>query len=456
MPGDVIGGGRQIGTRGFETLGLGTLRLGTRSVLALACLVIGSAACGEWRLMAQPPAGVAADPSPPPAPQEDAGAGRSGGLEERDGNDLSVRNFRPQSQLRAPRTPITRAKYPVIDIHTHFFHRLHDNAQALDDFVDAMDRNGIAMCVSLDGLIPDRAESHSRFLSERYPDRFAVMGNVDWIGDGVRDQPATWSCHRPGFADRTADEITRAHQNGWIVGIKVFKRFGLNYRNPDGSLVKVDDPRFDPIWERCGELGLPILIHTADPIAFFLPVDETNERWEELSRHPDWSFAGDEFPSRDELLAARNRLLARHPRTTFIAAHMSSVSEDLAQLSTWLDRYPNLMLDFASRISELGRQERTATEFLVRFQDRVLFGTDGPWPEKRLNAYWRFLETADESFDYSEKDPPPQGLWRIDGMQLPDRVLEKLYYRNALRLIPALTPRYDAARSPSVVPGSTP
>jgi predicted TIM-barrel fold metal-dependent hydrolase len=363
-----------------------------------------------------------------------------------DGRPLSLGYFRPRSVLVIPQTDIRAAKHAVIDVHTHFSLRMHDNDVALKDFVDVMNRNQIAICVSLDGTIPMKAETHHRFLNDRYPNRFAVFGNLDLVGDGNPDDPATWACHRPGFADRTAGAISDAAAKGWIVGLKVFKSFGLVDRNPDGTLVKVDDPKFDPIWNRCGQLGLPVLIHTADPAAFFQPIDPTNERWEELSRHPDWSFAGGDYPSLDELMAARNRLVARHRQTIFIGAHMASSSENLGQLSTWLKQYPNLQVDIASRISELGRQDHFSCEFLNEHQDRVLFGTDGPWPEKRLQAYWRFLETTDESFDYSEKVPPPQGFWQIDGVGLDDDVLRKIYHDNALKWMPSLKAKFEAAR----------
>jgi predicted TIM-barrel fold metal-dependent hydrolase len=226
-----------------------------------------------------------------------------------------------------------------------------------------------------------------------------------------------------------------------VSGLKVFKDFGLRYRNPDGTLVKIDDPRWDPIWDACGNLGLPVIIHVGDPAAFFLPVDEKNERWEELHRHPDWSFYGGDFPKRDELFAAFNRVMARHPRTTFIGAHFADNPEDLTTVGQWLDEYPNLVVEIASRTNELGRQPYTARKFFLKYADRIMFGTDGPRERGRLLPYWRFLETFDEYFPYAENPFPPQGFWNIYGIGLPDDVLRKVYHENAARIIPGIRDR---------------
>ncbi|TWT52794.1 Amidohydrolase [Rubripirellula amarantea] len=358
---------------------------------------------------------------------------------------MLLKDFRPESKLRVAETIMTTAKFPVVDVHTHFHYKFHDSAEAIDDFVAMMDRNNIAMCISLDGQLGGQWERHRQFLWGKHRDRFAIFLNVNWMGDGEADDPATWACHRPGFAERTATEIKEAVAQG-ASGLKIFKRFGLRYRNPDGSLIEINDRRWDPIWKACGEAGIPVIIHTADPVAFFEPMDEKNERYEELSRHPNWSFYGDEFPSRESLLAARNDVIGRHPETNFIGAHIANSSEDLEQASEWLERYPNLYIEPASRISELGRQPFTARKFLIRYADRLVFGTDGPWSEQRLRIYWRFFETNDEYFDYSEKLPPPQGLWKIYGVDLPDDVLRKLYHENAAKLIPGVAERLEKYR----------
>jgi len=377
----------------------------------------------------QPQAPPAALPADTPAVLDGAG-----------GRDLLLRLYKPKPMLKVQQHLLTRAKLPVVDVHTHFRYRLRHSVRALEDYVKLMDRNNIQVCASLDGRLGDEFIEHRKYLWTKHRKRFVIFANIDWQGSGKRDKPATWDCHRPDFGRRMAAALKDAKQLG-ASGLKVFKQFGLGYKNPDGSLIAIDDPRWNPIWQACGELGLPVIIHTADPAAFFLPNDHRNERWEELYRHPDWSFYGDKFPSREQLLAARNRVIARHRKTTFIGAHVANNAEDLTTVAKWLDTHPNLVVGFASRIGELGRQPYTARRFFLKYADRILFSTDGPWPEARMRLYWRFLETYDENFPYSEKDPPPQGLWRIYGIGLPDDVLKKIYYENAARLIPGVAGR---------------
>ncbi len=355
-----------------------------------------------------------------------------------------LQDFRPRSMLRVPATDLTYCKFPAIDVHTHFGLRLHGSTEQLEQYLQVMDENHIALSVSMDATLGKTLDDHQRFLCDHYPDRFAIFVHLDWQGDGKIGDWASWACQRPDFARRVAEQLREAKLHG-ACGVKFFKQFGLEYRNTDGSLIKIDDPRWDPIWKTCGELGLPVLIHTADPAAFFLPIDANNERYEELLRHPEWSFHGKDFPSFDDLLAALNRVVEKFPKTTFIGAHVASNAEDLSSVSRWLDRNPNLYLDTASRIAELGRQPNTAKEFFIKYQDRILFGTDGPWPAQRLHSYWRFFETRDDYFPYSEKEFPPQGLWQIYGIELPDDVLKKIYFKNACRLIPGLSEKYERA-----------
>lgn len=365
-------------------------------------------------------------------------------LDGRDGRPLLLENFRPRPMLKVPEHQLARARFPVIDIHTHFRHKFRGSADELEAWVQLMDRNNIAICISLDGQWGEHHDEHAALLWKKHKDRFAIFANIDWQGSGQASDPATWDCNRPDFARRVARELAALKERG-ACGVKIFKGFGLEYKNADGTLIKIDDARFDPIWQACGELKLPILIHVADPAAFFLPIDETNERWEELHRHPEWSFYGRQFPQREELLHAFLSVVRRHPQTTFISAHIASNAEDLSVVGRWLDENPNLYIEIASRIAELGRQPVTARKFLLQYQDRILFGTDGPWPEDRVRLYWRFLETADENFPYAERPFPPQGFWNIYGVDLPDAVLTKLYHQNALRLLPQL---HGAFRQP--------
>jgi len=361
-------------------------------------------------------------------------------LDGEDGRPLALDQFRPRATLVVPADRPPRAKFPVVDAHVHPRLKLRSVPEQLDEFVRVMDQQNIAVCVSLDGQLGESLESHKEYLWTKYRDRFVIFANIDWQGDARRDEPASWDCHRPDFGRRMAAALEAAKQQG-ASGLKVFKMLGLGYRNPDGSFMAIDDSRWDPIWEACGKLGLPVLIHTGDPVAFFQPIDRHNERWEELRRHPEWSFAGEEFPSHDELLAARNRVISRHPQTTFIGAHVAGYPENLGQVAAWLNAYPNLHVEIAARIAELGRQPYTARSFFIKFSDRILFGTDGPRPVSRLRPHWRLLETRDEYFSYAENDYPPQGFWNIFGLELPESVLRKVYAQNAEKLIPGVAER---------------
>lgn len=353
---------------------------------------------------------------------------------------LSISEFSPEPRLRVKQTPVESARFPVVDVHSHFSIRLKHDTDALEHFVQLMDRNNIALSVSLDGTLGQQLENHISYLWTKHKNRFLIFTNIDWRGRGRIDEPATWDCNQPGFARKIVRELEAAKASG-ISGLKVFKSFGLELKNADGSFIAIDDERFDPIWKACGQLGLPVIMHTADPSAFFEPIDPSNERYEELSRRPEWHFPEGDFPRRQELHAARDRLFAKHPGTTFIAAHFGNDAEDLEETAAMLVRHPNVVIEFASRISELGRQPYTARDFFLAHSERILFGTDGPWPEQRYKAYWRFLESRDEYFSYSEKSIPPQGLWKIYGIDLPDEVLRQIYHENAARVIPGVRER---------------
>ncbi|MEW4531195.1 amidohydrolase family protein [Maioricimonas sp. JC845] len=352
--------------------------------------------------------------------------------------------FRPKSELKTPEHILRQAKFPCVNVHSHPG-RLSDDE--IDEMVRVMDEANIAVSVSLDGRAGPRFSDHYQKLRQRHPNRFVVFVRMDYIGDGDPDDPSTWDVHKPGFGIRMADRLSDAVKQG-AGGLKLLKDLGLYLRDPEGKLIRPDDPRFDPVWQRAGELGIPVLWHCADPIAFFSPTSERNERWEELYRHPEWSFYGKDFPSHQDLIDARNRVIARHPKTTFICAHMADVPEDLAKLGSYLDQYPNMNVEIAARVAELGRQPYTARKFFLKYADRILFGTDGVPPMSELIPHWRFLETWDEYFPYEDNPFPPQGFWNIYGIGLPDDVLRKVYYENPARLIPAVG---DALKQQGVI-----
>ncbi|HXJ39276.1 MAG TPA: amidohydrolase family protein, partial [Bryobacteraceae bacterium] len=227
-------------------------------------------------------------------------------------------------------------------------------------------------------------------------------------------------------------------------GLKVLKSLGLVLREKGtNEIIHVDDKRFDPMWEAAGANKMPIAIHTSDPLAFFLPIDRYNERWEELHAHPDWGYYGKGLPSDRELQEARRNAMRRHPKTNFVCLHVAD-SEDLGYVSECMDAHPNMYVDIAARIGELGRQPRLARKFFDKYQDRIVFGTDAsPSPmtpqqifgDELYQIYFRFLETEDEYFDYAPAPTPPQGRWRISGVGLPDGILRKVYRDNAARLL---------------------
>jgi hypothetical protein len=360
---------------------------------------------------------------------------------EEPGKRLYLDEFRPESELKAPVHNVDRAKFPCVNVHTHPF-KLTD--AELAEMVQAMDASNIALSVSLDGQAGPDFPQHYRRLTKTYPNRFVVFVRMDYRGNGEKELPATWDVNKPGFGLQMADKLTAAVREG-ASGLKLLKDLGLIVRDQDGKLIAPDDRRFDPVWQRAAELNVPVLWHCADPIAFFKPTNEKNERWEELYRHPEWSFHGKDFPTHQSLIDARNRVIARHPKTTFLCAHMADIPEDLAKLGGYLDQYPNMNVEIAARVSELGRQPYTARKFFLKYADRILFGTDGVPPVSELTPHWRFLETFDESFPYEDNPFPPQGFWTIYGIGLPDDVLKKVYHENARRLIPGVREALDAS-----------
>jgi predicted TIM-barrel fold metal-dependent hydrolase len=321
----------------------------------------------------------------------------------------------------------------VIDVHTHF---APDAAEAM---ARIMDTNGLARVVNL-GMLEELSipfEEGLRALRRVLGARMVYFATPDF-----RD-------NAPGFGERMAQDLERKVHLG-AGGLKIFKDLGLRHRDDQGRLIPVDDPRLDPLWAKAGELGVPVLIHTADPLAFFGPLDEHNERWEELQLNPDWHFGRPGFPGHDELLEQRNRVLARHPGTTFIGAHLGEYPENLPYVDACLERYPNFCVDVCARIGEIGRHPaEEARAFFIKHQDRVLFGTDlvlEPGQADKLDLaeikrfydlHWAFFETDEAQIEHPGY--PIQGRWKVDAIGLPPDVLDKLYRRNALRVVPALS-----------------
>jgi predicted TIM-barrel fold metal-dependent hydrolase len=355
---------------------------------------------------------------------------------------LALKDFQPESMLSVKETRVERPRFPLIDIHTHISGSARSQAgvelaaertfyATPEELLAVMDRKSIRSMVNLTGGYGVGVRQNVSLYDAAHPDRFYTF-----------TEPSYERLLEPRYSQIQAQAIEEAHRNG-ARGLKILKTLGLYLREniTSGKLIPIDDPRFDPMWDICGNLGIPVAIHISDPIAFFRPIDRFNERYEELSNHPDWSFHGRDFPSNAELIAARNRVIARHPKTRFIVLHVGNFAEDLGNVTENLNRFSNMTVDIAARINELGRQPRTARAFFDRFQDRILFGTDATphgdqYPQQVFNdalyeIYFRFLETDDDYFDYAPAKVPPQGRWRISGINLPESILRKVYYDNA-------------------------
>jgi len=358
--------------------------------------------------------------------------------------ELPLENFQPESMLSVKETRVERSRFPLIDIHTHISGAAKSEAgvdlsaertfyATAEELLAVMDRKNIRSMVNLTGGYGVGVRENVSRYDAPHPGRFYTF-----------TEPCYERLLEARYPQIQAEAIEEAHRNG-ARGLKILKTLGLYLREniTTGKLITIDDPRFDPMWDICGSLGIPVGIHISDPIAFFRPIDRFNERYEELSNHPDWSFHGGEFPSNAELIAARNRVFARHPKTRFIVLHVGNFAEDLGNVSENLNRFPNMTVDIAARLNELGRQPRAARAFFERFQDRILFGTDATphgdeTPQQLFNdalyeIYFRFLETDDEYFDYAPAKVPPQGRWRISGINLPESILRKVYHDNAAR-----------------------
>jgi predicted TIM-barrel fold metal-dependent hydrolase len=337
--------------------------------------------------------------------------------------DLKLRDWEPRSSMVAKTTIVEKPAFPVFDVHNH----LGDGKDFLtpervQGYLKEMNEAGVRLVVNLDGGRRNKLKETLAALDEAHPGRFLTFALLDF--EGIDDD---------GWTDREVKRLEEGFKAG-AKGLKLHKTLGLRYAYKNGKAMPVDDPKLDAIWELCAKYERPVMVHTADPAAFFTPLDRFNERWHELNAHPDWLFYGDRFSPRVELLAQFRRTIAKHPRTTFIGAHCGNNAEDLAAVAKDLDTYPNLMIDIDARISELGRQPYTTRKFLIKYQDRVMFGTDTTPRRDAFRIYYRFLETDDEYFDCAASHHR-QGFWMIYGVFLPREVLEKIYHKNAERIL---------------------
>jgi predicted TIM-barrel fold metal-dependent hydrolase len=331
----------------------------------------------------------------------------------------TIEEYQPKSTLVTKEHKIERAKFPFIDIHSHHW---NPTPEHVEDLIKGMDSINLRVLVNLSGGTGEELRKTVATMKGRYPDRFVVFANMSYD-----------DLNTPGFGKRVAARLEQDVKNG-AQGLKIFKDFGMELKYANGQRVHVDDPEFDAVFEKCADLKIPVLIHIAEPSAFFDPWDYSNERWLELKQFPGRARPPSAYPPFETLMTERNHLFAKHPRTNFIAAHLAFHGNDLERLGKLFDEYPNVNVDIAAVLAELGRQPYSAHDFLVKYQDRILMGKD-IYDVNEYKWYFRCLETRDEYFDYYRKR---HAFWRIYGFEVPDEVLKKVYYQNALRLLPGI------------------
>ena len=337
--------------------------------------------------------------------------------------EMSFEAYEPTSGLKVPEHPLKKARYPFIDVHNH--QRAGMSVEALQKLVQDMDALNMQAMVNLSGGSGEALKSGVAHMKGRYPQRFLLFANVDFS-----------KIDEPDFGAKAAAQLREDVKNG-AQGLKIFKNLGLTATDKSGKRVATDDARLDPIWAACAALKIPVLIHTGEPKQFFDPQDEHNERWLELKQFPSRARPADKYPSWEQVMAEQHRLFRKHPKTIFINAHLGWMGGDLSRLGKLLDEMPNVYTEIGAVLAELGRQPRFAREWFIKYQDRVLFGKDS-WEPSEYLTYFRVLETQDEYFDYYRKR---HAFWKMYGLGLPDEVLKKLYYKNALRIIPGLDAR---------------
>jgi uncharacterized protein len=338
---------------------------------------------------------------------------------------MDFEKYNPVSTLVVPEHKLTKSKYPFIDVHNHQFNM---GSQDLGGLIREMDKLNMQVMVNLSGQGGEVLKKMKSNIRENYPKRFIVFTNIDFKGIGE----AGWT----ETAVKKLEEDVKAGASG----LKIYKSLGFSVKDNAGKRVTVDDPRLDAIWAKAGQLKIPVLIHTADPKSFWDPVDEKNERWLEITTHPNRKRGNDNPVSWQTLIDEQHRMFRKHKGTTFINAHFGWLPNDLARLSKLMDELPNMCIEFGAIIAELGRQPKAARAFFEKHQDRILFGKD-TWVPDEYATYFRVLETNDEYFPYHKKY---HAFWAMYGMGLPDEILKKIYYKNAIRIIPGI----DASQFP--------
>lgn len=333
--------------------------------------------------------------------------------------EMKFEEYNPESTLVVPGQPVLRARYPFVDIHNHQFRM---PTQDLSELISAMDTLNMAVMVNLSGGSGEHLLGAQNNVNSHYPNRFVIFANVDFSGVGLE-----------GWGEQAAAQLESDVRNG-AMGLKIYKSLGLRNQDAGGNRVAIDDPRLDPIWAKCAELGIPVLIHSADPRSFWDPVDSLNERWLELKLRPNRKRSDTDPAPWQQIIDEQHRMFRKHPKTTFINAHMGWYANDLDRLGQLMDELPNMYVGIGAIIAELGRQPRMAREFFIKYQDRILFGKDS-WQPEEYPTYFRVLETADEYFPYHKKY---HAFWAMYGMDLPDGVLKKVYFENALKLLPEI------------------
>jgi len=333
--------------------------------------------------------------------------------------EMGFEEYNPKSTLVVPENPVSKAKFPFIDIHSHQFRMA---TQDLSSLIRDMDKMNMGVMVNLSGGSGEGLRAMLKNVNDNYPNRFVVFANVDFNGVG-----------NSNWGEQAAAQLELDVKSG-AKGLKIYKSLGLRNKDIDGNRIAIDDPRLDPVWKKCGELGIPVLIHAADPKSFWDPMNKDNERWLELKTRPRRKRSTTDPAPWQQIIDEQHRMFKKHPKTKFINAHMGWYANNLDRLGELMEEIPNMSVGIGAIIAELGRQPRRAKQFFIKYQDRILFGKDS-WKPEEFPTYFRVLESADEYFPYYKKY---HAFWAMYGLDLPDEVLEKVYYKNAMNLLPGL------------------